>query len=66
MKFLNNGQFKYQLNYIIYSPWTTFNNANPNERPNKVIKKQVTAAVTISGLAKGKILRKNAIIFKKF
>ena len=30
------------------------------------MKKHVTAAVTISGLAYGKILRINAIIFKKF
>jgi hypothetical protein len=29
----------------------TFNKANPKERPNKVIEKQIAAAVTISGLA---------------
>jgi len=46
----------------LYSPWT-FNNANPNERPNKVIKKQVIAALTISGLAYGNIFMINAIIF---
>ena len=50
---------------VSYSPWT-FNKAKPNERPNNVIKKQVTAAVTISGLAYGKILRINALIFKDF
>ena len=50
---------------VFYSPWT-FNNAKPNERPNNVIKKHVTAAVTISGLAYGKILRINAIMFKNF
>ena len=50
---------------IYYSPWT-FSNANPKERPNKVIKKHVTAEVTISGLAYGKIVWTNAIIFKNF
>ncbi len=39
-----------------------FNKANPNERPNKVIEKQTTAVVTISGLAYGKIDRINSII----
>jgi hypothetical protein len=33
--------------------------------PNNVIKKHVVAAVTISAFAYGKILRTNAIIFKK-
>jgi len=45
-----------------YSPWT-FNKANPKERPNKVIEKQITAVVTISGLAYGKIDLINSIIF---
>jgi|GWRWMinimDraft_5_1066013.scaffolds.fasta_scaffold08894_3 hypothetical protein len=48
-----------------YSPWT-FNRANPKERPNKVIKKQTTAAVTISGLAYGNIFTINAIIYDIF
>jgi len=63
---LNKLRFKDKLIRIYYSPCTTFNRANPNERPNKVMKKQVTAAVTISGLANGKMLRTKAIIFKKF
>ena len=49
-----------------YSP-CTFNKANPKERPNKVIEKQITAVLTISGLAYGKICLINSIIFyKKF
>ena len=48
-----------------YSP-CTFNNANPSESPNKVIKIHVTAAVTISASANGKIFRINAIVFKIF
>ena len=47
-----------------YSP-CTFNNANPNERPNRVIEKQIIAVVTISGLAYGKINLINSIIFYK-
>ncbi len=35
---------------ILYSP-CTFSNANPNERPNKVMQKHTDAAVTISELA---------------
>lgn len=35
---------------IFYSAFT-FNRANPNESPNKVIKKQTVAAVTISEFA---------------
>ena len=50
------------LNPNNYSP-CTFNRANPNERPNKVIKKQITAVLTISGLAYGKICLINSIIF---
>jgi hypothetical protein len=46
----------------VYSP-CTFNKANPNERPNKVIEKHTTAAVTISGLAYGNICLINSIIF---
>ena len=48
-----------------YSPWT-FNKANPKERPNKVIKKQTTAALTISGLAYGNIFTINAILYDIF
>lgn len=48
-----------------YSP-CTFNKANPSESPNNVIKMHVTAAVTISAFANGKICRTNAIIFKIF
>jgi len=48
-----------------YSPWT-FSKANPNERPNKVMKKQTTAAVTISGLAYGNIFTINAIRYDMF
>ena len=47
---------------ISYSPWT-FNKANPNERPNKVIKKHTAAAVTISEFAYGNIDFINSIIF---
>lgn len=50
---------------IFYSP-CIFNKANPNERPNKVIKKQTTAALTISGLAKGNIFTINAILYDIF
>ena len=52
-------------NLYHYSP-CTFNNAKPSERPNKVIKIQVTAAVIISAFANGKICRINVIIFKIF
>lgn len=45
-----------------YSP-CTFNKANPNERPNKVMQKHTTAAVRISGLAYGNICLINSIIF---
>jgi len=55
--------FKILLLEIYYSPWT-FNRAKPKERPNKVIKKHVTAAVTISAFAYGKIFKTNSIIFK--
>ena len=54
-----------------YSPWT-FNKANPNERPNKVMKIHVIAAVTISVFANGNTVKINAIIsfnfkcYKKF
>jgi hypothetical protein len=44
----------------------TFNKANPSDNPNNVIKIQVTAVVTISAFANGKICRTNAIIFKIF
>lgn len=47
---------------IDYSP-CTFKSANPNDKPNKVIKKHTTAAVTISGLAYGNICLINSIIF---
>jgi hypothetical protein len=47
---------------IFYSP-CTFNKANPNERPNKVIKKHTAAGVIISGLAYGNICLINSIIF---
>ena len=58
--------FKKSLsNLCNYSP-CTFNNANPSESPNKVIKIHVIAAVTSSAFAKGKICRINAIIFKIF
>ena len=43
-----------------------FNKANPKERPNKVIKKQTTAALTISGLAYGNIFTINAILYDIF
>ena len=45
---------------MLYSP-CTFNKANPKESPNKVIEKQMTAVLTISGLAYGKICRINSI-----
>jgi len=45
---------------VLYSP-CTFNKANPKESPNKVIEKQITAVLTISGLAYGKICRINSI-----
>jgi hypothetical protein len=47
---------------IFYSP-CTFNKANPNERPNKVIEKHTTAGVMISGFAYGNICLINSIIF---
>jgi len=47
---------------ILYSP-CTFNKANPNERPNKVIEKHTTAGVIISELAYGNINLINSIIF---
>ena len=57
---------KYIEQFIFdYSP-CTFNKANPSESPNNVIKMHVTAAVTISAFANGKICRTNAIIFKIF
>ena len=64
MIFNNNIGIIILLLNTIYSPWT-FSKANPNEIPNNTMKKHVAAAVTISGLAYGKILRINAIIFKK-
>ncbi len=54
-----------QFNHYSYSP-CTFNKANPSDNPNNVIKIHVTAAVTISAFANGKICRTNAIIFKIF
>jgi len=51
--------------FFIYSP-CTFNKANPSDNPNNVIKIHVTAVVTISAFANGKICRTNAIIFKIF
>ena len=51
---------------MFYSP-CTFNKANPKERPNKVIEKQIAAEVTISGLAYGKTnLINSVIIYKEF
>jgi hypothetical protein len=45
----------------------TFNKANPKERPNKVIEKQIAAELTISGLAYGKtILITSVIVYKEF
>ena len=46
---------------MFYSP-CTFNKANPNESPNKVIRKHITDVLTISGLAYGNICRINSII----
>jgi len=63
-KLLNNFSTIEQFIYY-YSP-CTFNKANPNDNPNNVIKIHVTAAVTISAFANGKICRTNAIIFKIF
>ena len=58
--------YKLLSNFVFfYSPWT-FNKANPSDNPNNVIKIHVTAAVTISAFANGKICRTNAIIFKIF
>ena len=45
-----NNNINILLLNLVYSP-CTFNKAKPNERPNKVMKKHVNAAVTISGLA---------------
>ena len=39
-----------------HSPWN-FNNTKPSERPNNVIPKHVTAALTISAFAYGKIFK---------
>ena len=50
---------------FFYSP-CIFSNANPNERPNNVIKKDVVAALIISALANGKIFEINSIFFKSF
>jgi len=61
---LNNFIKVEQFNFY-YSP-CTFNKANPSDNPNNVIKIHVTAAVTISAFANGKICRTNAIIFKIF
>ena len=44
-----------------YSPWN-FNNTKPNERPNNVIPKIVTAALTISAFAYGKIFKSSSIM----
>ena len=49
---------------IFYSPWT-FNNTNPKDKPNKVIQKQLSAVVTISGLAYGKIFKRIDIKLKE-
>lgn len=46
---------------MLYSP-CTFNKANPKESPNKVMKIQIAAVLTISGLAYGNICRINSII----
>ena len=64
IKLLNNFEKVEQFSYY-YSP-CTFNKANPSDNPNNVIKIHVTAAVTISAFANGKICRTNAIIFKIF
>ena len=50
---------------IYYSP-CTFNKANPRERPNKVIKKHITAGTRISEFAYGNICLINSIIFSIF
>jgi hypothetical protein len=60
----NNNIMNIIIKIEIYSP-CTFNKANPNERPNKVIKKHIAAMLTISGLAYGKICLINSIIFYK-
>ncbi len=52
--------------FIFYYSPCTFNKANPSANPNNVIKIHVTAALTISAFANGKICRTNAIIFKNF
>ena len=52
--------------FIFYYSPCTFNKANPSDNPNNVIKIHVTAAVTISAFANGKICRTNAIRFKIF
>lgn len=63
-KLLNFLEIIEQFIYF-YSP-CTFNKANPSDSPNNVIKIHVTAAVTISAFANGKICRTNAIKFKIF
>ena len=47
-----------------YSPWT-LNKANPRDKPNSVIQKQLIAVVTISGLAYGKIFKRIDIKLKE-
>lgn len=63
---INCPMFKKLLSNLYYYSPCTFNNANPSESPNNVIKIHVTAAVTISAFANGKICRINVIIFKIF
>ena len=50
---------------VCYSP-CIFSSAKPNERPSKVIKNDVLAALIISALANGKIFNINSIIVKIF
>jgi hypothetical protein len=66
VKKINCSTFKKLLSNLDYYSPCTFNNANPSESPNKVMKIHVTAAVTISAFANGKICRTNVIIFKIF
>jgi hypothetical protein len=63
---INCPMFKKLLSNLYYYSPCTFNSANPSESPNNVIKIHVTAAVTISAFANGKICRINVIIFKIF
>ena len=49
---------------VFYAPCTV-NKANPKDKPNKVIPKQLIAVVTISGLAYGKIFKRIDIELKK-